>query len=624
MAGKVSKHLERGRFRLAGVILVAALVALSAVRVVAQSSDPAPRIVSFEVWPSEVASGKPIRVRLEVTNDGGTTQDGYINLSFPDGGHVWPVTHDATGPRDEPPYVIEAGGKPVWHYPSGDMIPPVYTMVETRVRDWPTGTVHYLEVEVTPLPGFSGTLRVYARVSLTGLRSMTDIFIAPTSSTERDQQNFPVLVATAQVHPPAPTVTATAIPPPSPPATEAVIAPVPSTPAPTVTLAPTERPPMTAVPTPTPMPPTTAGVSGGWMWLLGAGTCLLLVGGVVVLVLVVRRARVQSPLMQKPKTRPLMGGAAQSPSAGSRQFTPPPALILPARPSRPLNCPNCGGFGFTGMCACGYQVPLLQPGTILGQRYRIERTVGLGGMGAVYQVSDLRIPGKVWALKQMRAAGYMTPQELQSAVSTFHREAQMLAALQHRNLPAVSDRFDVGNSYFLVMEFIEGVTLGDLLEERGAPLGEEEVRWCVAQLCDVLAYLHARNPPVIFRDMKPGNVMLQSGSGVLKLIDFGIARLFRPGQAHDTALLGTPGYAAPEQYGARQTDARADVYGLGVTLHTLLTGYDPTGTPFHLPPVRTLRPNISARMEFVITRATQMEPSARFQTVEEMRQALGV
>ncbi len=600
-------------------MLVAALVALSVVRVVAQSSDPAPRIVSFEVWPPEVASGEPIHVRLEVTNDGGSTQDGYINLSFPDGGYVRPIAHDATGPRDEPPYVIGPGEKPVWHYPSGDMIPPVYTMVETRVRDWPRGTVHYLEVEVTLPPGFSGTLRVYARASLTSPRSMTDIFIAPTSSTERDQQNFPVLVATVQVQPPTPTAIPTATPPPPLATTQAAVAPVPPTMAPTITLAPTEGSPMTAVPTPT--PPTTA---GGWTWLLGAGTCLLLTGGIVALVLVVRRARTQPPRVQKPRPRPLTGGPAQAPSAGPGRSTPPPALILPARPRRPLSCPDCGASGFTGTCACGYQVPLLQPGTVWAQRYRIERTVGLGGMGAVYRVSDLRIPGKVWALKQMRAAGYMTPQELQWAVATFHREAQMLASLRHPNLPMVSDRFDIGDSYFLVMEFIEGMTLEELLDERGTPLSEEEVRWCGAQLCDVLAYLHSQNPPIIFRDIKPGNVMLQSGSGMLKLIDFGIARLFKPGQAHDTALLGTPGYAAPEQYGARQTDTRADVYGLGVTLHTLLTNYDPTDTPFHLPPVRTLRPDVPAQMEFVITRATQMEPSARFQTVEEMRQALGM
>lgn len=625
MAGKASKNPERPlrrRCRLAKAVLIVALVTLSAAWAAnAQATNPEPRIVSFEMWPSEVASGEPIHVRLEVTNDGGTTQDGYINLSFPDGGHVRPVTHDATGPRDESPYVIGPGEKPVWHYPSGDMLPTVYTMVETRVRNWPRGTVHYLEVEITPPPGFSGTLRVYVRASLTGLRSMTDIFIAPTSSTQRDQQNFPVLVATVLVQPPTPTATPTVPPSPTPTATEtpAGVAPPPTTVAPSLT----EGTPTIIVPTPAPTPPTTRDVSGGWAWLLGAGMCMALVGVVVVLVLAVRRVRAQQPPVRKPKPHPLVGGPARPPSGGPRRSTPPPGLVLPTRPPSPLSCPNCGAPGFAGTCACGCQIPLLQQGMVLEQRYRIERVVGLGGMGAVYRVSDLRIAGKVWALKQMRAAA-QTPQELQWAVATFHREAQMLASLRHPNLPAVSDRFDIGNSYFLVMEFIKGVTLGELTHERCAPLSEEEVRWCAAQLCDVLAYLHGQSPPVIFRDMKPGNVMLQSGSGTLKLIDFGIARLFKPGQTRDTVLLGTPGYAAPEQYGTRQTDPRADVYGLGVTLHTLLTGYDPTDTPFQLPPVRTLRSDVSAQIEFVITRATELDPMARFQTVEEMRHALGI
>lgn len=218
----------------------------------------------------------------------------------------------------------------------------------------------------------------------------------------------------------------------------------------------------------------------------------------------------------------------------------------------------------------------------------------------------------------------MTPRELRSATIKFHEEAQILACLDHLNLPAVSDCFGHGGSYFLVMEFVEGLTLHELLRERGAPLQHKEVCWCAAQLCDVLAYLHSQNPPVIFRDMKPGNVMLQSGSGLLKLIDFGIARLFKPGQARDTVLLGTPGYAAPEQYGSLQTDQRADIYALGVTLHVLLTDYDATQTPFQLPPLQILRPDASTQMAFVITRATQLDPRARFQTVEEMRLALGV
>jgi serine/threonine-protein kinase len=130
-------------------------------------------------------------------------------------------------------------------------------------------------------------------------------------------------------------------------------------------------------------------------------------------------------------------------------------------------------------------------------------------------------------------------------------------------------------------------------------------------LCNVLEYLHGRSPPVVFRDLKPGNVMLTPTSEV-KLIDFGIARFFKPGQARDTVNLGTPGYAAPEQYGSlSQTDPRSDIYGLGALLHQMVTGHDPTTTPFNLPPPRQLNPRISPRIEATIQQALQAEPSQR-------------
>ena len=142
-----------------------------------------------------------------------------------------------------------------------------------------------------------------------------------------------------------------------------------------------------------------------------------------------------------------------------------------------------------------------------------------------------------------------------------------------------------------------------------------------AQLCDVLGYLHRQSPPVIFRDLKPANVML-TPSGQLKLIDFGIARFFKAGQAGDTLVMGTPGYAAPEQHGTGQTDARSDVYSLGVVLHRMLTLHDPGSTPFTLPAIHQFNPQVTPEMEQLVARATQIQASQRFQTMAEVRQAL--
>jgi len=173
-----------------------------------------------------------------------------------------------------------------------------------------------------------------------------------------------------------------------------------------------------------------------------------------------------------------------------------------------------------------------------------------------------------------------------------------------------------------VMDFIEGQTLGQLLSQRTAPFTEAEVLDWAGQLCDVLSYLHAQHPPVIFRDLKPDNIMLAPDRRI-KLIDFGIARLFKPGQLKDTRRFGTPGFAPPEQYGQGQTDARSDVYALGVTLHHLLTKYDPSITPFALPKVRQLNPAVSARTEAAIERAIQLDPTHRLQSAAELKQAVG-
>ena len=197
----------------------------------------------------------------------------------------------------------------------------------------------------------------------------------------------------------------------------------------------------------------------------------------------------------------------------------------------------------------------------------------------------------------------------------------MLAQLAHPNIPKVTDYFTENNKHYIVMEFVPGETLEDHLVRQRAPCNEQEVRQWAGQLCDVLAYLHSQNPPIIFRDLKPGNIML-TPQGQIKLVDFGIARLFKPGKASDTQVVGTPGFASPEQYGRGQTDGRSDVYSLGVVLHHLLTLHDPTTTPFALPPVRQLQPSVSLPMEQAIAKATQTAAASRFRDVREMQRAL--
>src|SRR6266704_2200175 len=168
----------------------------------------------------------------------------------------------------------------------------------------------------------------------------------------------------------------------------------------------------------------------------------------------------------------------------------------------------------------------------------------------------------------------MSPQEIIEATENFKREALLLAGLTHPNLPSIYDHFSEAGRWYLVMDFIEGETLEERLnKEPEGRLSVEEAQRIGIQLCTVLGYLHGRQPPIIFRDLKPANIMM-TPDGHLYLIDFGIARHFKPGQAKDTIAFGSPGYAAPEQYGKAQTTARSDIYSLGANLHQLLTGID--------------------------------------------------
>ncbi len=207
-------------------------------------------------------------------------------------------------------------------------------------------------------------------------------------------------------------------------------------------------------------------------------------------------------------------------------------------------------------------------------------------MGAVYKAADIELGNRLVAVKEMSLRG-LNVREESEAVRDFKREALMLASLQHPHLPRIYDHFQEIGHWYLVMDFIAGETLEDYLQRKpGHKLPFDEVVDYGIQLCTVLDYLHTRQQPIIFRDLKPANIM-RGAEGHLYLIDFGIARHFKPGQAKDTVAFGSPGYAAPEQYGQTQTTPRSDIYNLGAILHQMLTGRDPAQTPFFftsLPP----------------------------------------
>jgi Protein kinase domain len=257
----------------------------------------------------------------------------------------------------------------------------------------------------------------------------------------------------------------------------------------------------------------------------------------------------------------------------------------------------------------------LAPGTVLQNRYQIERLLGGGGMGMVYLARDGRLANRPCAMKEM-VDHFIDPQQRIEANEYFAREADTLAQLKHPAIPAITDRFDDQNRHYLVMEYVEGRNLEEELAARGEPLPEGLVIDIARQLSDVLAYLHGLTPPIVYRDMKPSNVMLTS-KGRVVLVDFGIARLFKA--ARKGTMIGTLGFAPPEQYQG-QVDPRSDIYSLGATLHYVLTGRDPEKfPPFSFPPVRELRPAISSNLAGAIDAALAYDVGRRPAGVIEFR-----
>jgi serine/threonine protein kinase len=263
------------------------------------------------------------------------------------------------------------------------------------------------------------------------------------------------------------------------------------------------------------------------------------------------------------------------------------------------------------------------PGTALVNRYVIQDVIGVGGMGSVYRARDLHFPNvvKLVAVKEM-INNASDPLIRQTIIHNFEREANILATLNHSSIPRIYDYFSLEERSYLVLEFINGKDLEMIIEETEGFMAEEQVLVWAIELCDVLNFLHTHKPdPIIFRDMKPSNVMINQSQHVM-LVDFGIAKPFQAGQKG--TMIGTEGYSPPEQYRGESTPL-ADVYALGATLHHALTRRNPQMEPpfsFSERPVRKINPAISADLETVISRALQYNPEDRFQSAEEMKEAL--
>ncbi|MFX4261533.1 protein kinase domain-containing protein [Pelotomaculum propionicicum] len=271
-------------------------------------------------------------------------------------------------------------------------------------------------------------------------------------------------------------------------------------------------------------------------------------------------------------------------------------------------CSNCG----TNLADPTGQ---LASQTVLEGRYIIVEVLGRGGMGAVYKALDQRLNNMPVAIKEM-STGAVGKRNLQASIDSFKKEATMLINLKHPALPHITDFFSLGEDrFYLVMDYIEGQTLKEIAVRRG-PIPEIEVLDWLEQLGDILDYLHNQKPPVIFRDLKPSNIML-TPDGTIKLIDFGIARHFRPDSTSDTAPYGSPGYAPPEQHGKTQTDARSDIYALGATLHHLLTGIDPSKKPFFFEvPGKVVK--VSPEIESAIMKSLQLKLENRPSSIKDM------
>ena len=260
---------------------------------------------------------------------------------------------------------------------------------------------------------------------------------------------------------------------------------------------------------------------------------------------------------------------------------------------------------------------MLEIGSLVDGKYKILNKVGQGGMSVVYLAMNEKA-NKQWAVKEVRKDGIKDFEVVKQGLVA---ETDILKKLSHPNLPSIIDVIDTDESFIIIMDYIQGNSLNKALEEYGAQPQENVITWA-KQLCDVLGYLHTRNPAIIYRDMKPANIMLKP-DGNVTLIDFGTAREYKEKNLADTTCLGTVGYAAPEQFGGMgQTDARTDIYCLGATLYHLVTGKNPCEPPYEILPIRQVNPSLSSGLERIIQKCTQRDPDDRYQSAAELMYAL--
>ena len=294
----------------------------------------------------------------------------------------------------------------------------------------------------------------------------------------------------------------------------------------------------------------------------------------------------------------------------------------------PIFCNSCGGENrdtskFCSACGAGLQQSSptsgpLTPGVLLENRYKIVNLIKAGGMGAVYKAVDDKLDS-ICTIKELLPPYSSSPQELAQATQWFKREAKLLARLDHSNLPKVSDYFINNGRYYLAMTFIEGEDLETMLSKEGKPgLPVDKVIKWAKQILQVLDYLHKQNPPVVYRDIKPGNIMIHK-DGRAMLIDFGIARLVQEKSNTKKTAIGTPGYSPVEQCKG-QVEPRSDLYALGATMHHLITGIEPL--PFKFEPLSKIIPNISPELENILAKSLKDNLTERFNNAEEMKIAL--
>jgi len=275
---------------------------------------------------------------------------------------------------------------------------------------------------------------------------------------------------------------------------------------------------------------------------------------------------------------------------------------------------------------------LVQDEIILRERYRLTNMVGQGGMGSVYRAEDLRLPGRLCAIKVVQPDEHASPDIQAQAQAQFLKEASVLAQLDHPSLPKVSDFFTENGRDYLVMDFVPGDDLSQILRANEGPLAEKSVLAWAEQIIDALNYLHGQNPPVLHRDIKPSNIKL-TPDGRIKLVDFGLVKVMAQDDARTITVVqgrGTALYTPLEQYGGDggHTDARTDIYALGATFYHLLTNYPPPDAkarflnPAVLQPPRQINPELTETVSEAILWALAMHPDERPSTITDFQQVL--